>query len=80
MISPSKRTLYALTSLTALLLLQACATPLPPARPVAVEKIKLDALPASVTQIDSRLSDSWQEKESAYLKKVEDFSSSAPSK
>ena len=75
-----KRLLCRLSLPLALLPIAACSTSSPLARPVVVDKIQLDPLPASVTQIDLKLSDSWLEKESAYLKKVEDFSSNAPSK
>lgn len=65
--------------LLVLLTLTACATSSPPP-PVVVPAIKLDPLPASVTEIDLKLSDSWRAKASAWLRKLDSFSTSATSK
>lgn len=63
-----------------LLMLVGCAAVSPPQPPVIAPGLRLDPLPASVTQIDSNLSAPWQEKVQNYLLRLEDFSSSATSK
>lgn len=73
------RLLFALLLTAVLLTLAACATSSPPP-PVVTQPIKLDPLPASVTQIDSKLSVPWQEKASRWSQKLVDFSTSATSK
>ncbi len=74
------RLLFVLTLTVVLLTLAACATSSPPRPPVVVEPIRLTPLPASVTEIDLKLSEPWRERASKWLQKLEDFSISETSK
>ena len=59
-----------------LLMLAACAHNSPPQPPVVAPGLRLDPLPASVTGIGLKPSESWQAKAQNYLSRLKDFSES----